>query len=35
MKPKLVGSVVKRLECGDCDRHGLGLKSTRVILLYL
>ena len=30
---KFVGSVVEWLERRDCDRHGLGLKRTRAILL--
>ena len=28
-----VGSVVEWLDCRDCDRHGLGSKPTRPILL--
>ena len=28
-----VGSMVEWLECRDCNRHGLGTKSTRAILL--
>ena len=30
---KLVGRVVEWLERRDCDRHGLGSKPTRTILL--
>ena len=32
-KTRLVGSVVEWLKCRDCDRHGLGSKPTREILL--
>ena len=28
-----VDSMVEWLECRDCDRHGLGSKPTRAILL--
>ena len=30
-----VGSVVEWFKCLDCNRHGLGLKPTRAILLCL
>ena len=29
----VVDSVVKWLECRDCDQHGVGIKPTRAILL--
>ena len=32
-KTRLVGSVVEWLKCRNCDRHGLGSKPTRKILL--
>ena len=33
MLPKVVGNVVKWLERRVCDRHSLGSKPTRAILL--
>ena len=32
MKLKLVSSVVKCLECQDCDQHSLSSKPTHAIL---